>query len=555
MCAGGGWRVLSVRTGESRHAPARLWIIIALAAPWFALMGERPLFNPDEGRYAEIPREMLASGNWLVPHLNNLVYIEKPPLQYWATALAYELFGTHVWAARLYTGLCGLFTVLVTAALARRLWGSAVARRAAIMLATSFAVLVMSQQLTLDMSLTFFMTLTLAAFCVAQDAATSAVGRRQWMWLAWACAAAAFLTKGLVALVLPAFALGAYSLLYRHWKPWRRLSLVTGLAVFMLIALPWCVLMQRHVPQFFDFFFVREHFQRFLTTIEDRYEPPWFFIPVLAVGSLPWLLPAGRALASGWRVSRTPSEFDARAFLWVWCVIVFVFFSMSDSKLIPYILPLFPALALLMASAQAEERRRDLKRTGLGLVMTGVLLAVAAGLLPRFLPDPVRAPFFIQLRLPILLMGLICIGGGFLARGKVEATATVGMTAYLCVFVLLLSAHVVAPLYSGATLAAQLSPAIMAGTPIYSVRTYDQSLPFYLGRTMTLVETRGELDFGLTLEPDKTLDSLEAFRARWLSASDALAVVAPDTYSLLQQQGLPMVVRARVPERLIVSRR
>jgi 4-amino-4-deoxy-L-arabinose transferase-like glycosyltransferase len=254
-------------------------------------------------------------------------------------------------------------------------------------------------------------------------------------------------------------------------------------------------------------------------------------------------------------VSRTPSEFDARAFLWVWCVIVFVFFSMSDSKLIPYILPLFPALALLMASAQAEELRRDLKRTGLGLVMTGALLAVVAGLLPRFLHDPVRAAFFIQLRLPLLLMGLICIGGGFLARGKVEATATLGMTAYLCVSVLLWSAHVVAPLYSGATLAAQLSPALMAGTPIYSVRTYDQSLPFYLGRTMTLVETRGELDFGLTLEPDKTLDSLEAFRVRWLAASAALAVVEPDTYSLLQQQGLPMVVRARVPQRLIVSRR
>src|ERR1039457_6930729 len=156
---------MSAQGSGARRAGAHLAIAGAWALSWFALLGLRPLFNPDEGRYAEIPREMLATGDWLVPHLNNLVYIEKPPLQYWATALAYELFGTHVWAARLYTGLCGLFTVLVTAALARRLWGSAVAWRAAIMLATSFAVLVMSQQLTLDMSLTFFMTLTLAAFC------------------------------------------------------------------------------------------------------------------------------------------------------------------------------------------------------------------------------------------------------------------------------------------------------------------------------------------------------------------------------------------------------
>jgi len=529
--------------------------MIAFAVSWFALLGERPLFNPDEGRYAEIPREMLASGDWLVPRLNNLVYIEKPPLQYWATALSYKLFGINVWAARLYTGLCGLFTVLVTAGLARHLWGRAAAWRAGIMLATSIALLVMSQQLTLDMSLTFFTTLTLAGFCVAQDPALRATRRRHLMWLAWASAAAAFLTKGLVALVLPALTLVAYSLLYRHWRPWRELSMVTGLALFMLIAVPWCVLMQRHVPQFFDFFFIREHLQRFLTRIEDRYEPPWFFIPVLAAGSLPWLLPAARALAHGWRSSKPPGEFDARAFLWLWCVVVFVFFSMSDSKLIPYILPLFPALALLMASVQAPQLRRDLKRTSAGLVMTGILLIVAAAILPQLLHDPVRAPFFVQLRLPLLLMGLIAVGGGWLAAGKVEATAVVGITAYLFVFVLLWSARVVSPLYSGASLAAQLSPAIMATTPIYSVRTYDQSLPFYLGRTMTLVETRGELDFGLTLEPQKTLASLEAFQLRWLAAADALAVMEPETFSLLQRQALPMVLRARVPERLIVSRR
>jgi 4-amino-4-deoxy-L-arabinose transferase-like glycosyltransferase len=545
---------LNVHSSESRRARLRLGIIIAAAVSWFALLGERPLFNPDEGRYAEIPREMLASGDWLIPRLNDLVYIEKPPLQYWATALSYELFGTNVWAARFYTGLCGLLTVLVTAGLAHRLWGGAVAWRAGIMLATSLALLVLSQQLTLDMSLSFFTTLTLASFCIAQHAATGGPRRRHFMWLAWASAAGAFLTKGLVALVLPALTLGAYSLLYRHWKPWRRLSIVTGLVLFLLIALPWCVLMQHHVPQFFDFFFIREHFQRFLTRIEDRYQPPWFFIPVLAAGSLPWLLPAGRALASGWRLSKTAGEFDARAFLWVWCIVVFVFFSMSDSKLIPYILPLFPALALLMASSDAQQLRRDLRSTTSGLMITGALLLVAAGMLPQFLHNPVRAPFFMQLRLPILLMGLLGIGGGFFARGRAEPTAAIGMTAYLSIFVLLWNAAAVAPLYSGAPLAALLSPAIMADKPLYSLRTYDQSLSFYLGRTMTLVESRGELDFGLTLEPQKGLDSLEAFGTRWLAAPDALAIMEPETYSLLQQRGLPMVVRARVPERLIVSR-
>ena len=532
------------------------WVIAALfVVSWFVLLGVRPLFNPDEGRYAEIPREMLASHDWLVPHLNDLVYIEKPPLQYWATAISFEVFGTSVWAARFYTGLCTLLTVLVSAALARRLWGRTSAWRAAIMLSSMLAMIVIGQQLTLDMSLTFFLTLTLAAFCVAQDEATPAPRRRRWMWLAWASAAAAFLTKGLIALVLPALALIAYSLLYRSWQPWRRLSLVAGIVLFALITLPWCLLMQRHVPQFFDFFFIREHFQRFLTRIEDRYEPVWFFIPVLAVGCLPWILPAARALGGAWKSSNAQARFEPRACLWVWSVVVFVFFSMSDSKLIPYILPLFPALALLMASAPADALRRDLLRTATGVIAAGVLFVLAAAILPELLHDPARAPYFGQLRLPLLAMGLVAAGGGFLARGKSEPAATLGITAYLSFAILLVGARGVAPLYSGAALAEQIRHAIMPGTKLYAVHTYDQTLPFYLGRTMTLVDERGELDFGLTLEPDKGVATLAAFAARWEAEPEALALIEPDIYALLHAQGLPMVVRANSPRRLVVSRR
>jgi len=546
---------MSANDTPARRRTAPIAMAVAFTVLWFALLGVRPLFNPDEGRYAEIPREMLATGDWLVPRLDGLVYIEKPPLQYWATALSFELFGVNVWAARLYSGLCGLLTVLVTAALARRLWGGVVAWRAGIMLSSTFGMIVLSQQLTLDISLTFFTTLTLAAFCVAQEARTKEARRRHWMWLAWGSAAGAFLTKGLVALVLPGLTLIVYSLLYRQWRPWRRLSVPTGMVLFALIAAPWCVLMQRHVPQFFDFFFIREHFQRFLTRIEDRYEPMWFFIPVLAAGCLPWILPAGRALGSAWRIAKSPAEFEPRAFLWAWCAVVFVFFSMSDAKLIPYILPLLPALALLMASAPVAHLQRDLRRTCPGVIAVGFLLAALAAVLPQLLHDPVRAPYFGQLRLPLLAIGLVALGGGWIARARSEPTAILGATTYICVVILLVSARCVAPIYSGAALAAQINHAIMPATPIYAVRTYDQTLPFYLRRTMTLVETRGELDFGLRLEPEKGLASLEAFVARWRAEPDAFAVMEPDTYALLERQGLPMVVRAQAPERLIVSRR
>jgi 4-amino-4-deoxy-L-arabinose transferase-like glycosyltransferase len=546
---------MSAQDAAARRGNAPKIIAALFIASWFAILGVRPLFNPDEGRYAEIPREMLASGDWLVPHLNNLVYIEKPPLQYWATALSYEVFGIHVWAARFYTGLCALLTVLVVAALARRLWGARVAWRAGIMLGSMLGMIVIGQQLTLDTSLTFFLTLTLAAFCMAQDPATLDGRRRYWMTLAWASAAAAFLTKGLIALVLPSLTLVAYSLLHRRFKPWSRLSLLPGCALFVLISAPWCVLMQRQVPQFFDFFFIREHFQRFLTRIEDRYEPVWFFIPVLAIGCLPWILPATRALGSTWRRANTAADFEPRAFLWVWVVVVFVFFSMSDSKLIPYILPVVPALALLMASAPEEALRRDLVRTSAGVIAAGILLMAAAAILPEFLRDPARAPYFAGLRLPIFGMGLIAAGGGWIARGSKEPVAALGITAYVCFAILVVGAGSVAPLYSGAALAAQISPAIMPNTKLYAVRTYDQTLPFYLGHTMTLVEERNELDFGLGLEPQKGIATLDAFSTRWLAEPAALAVMEPDTYALLRGQGLPMMIRASSPSRLIVSPR
>jgi 4-amino-4-deoxy-L-arabinose transferase-like glycosyltransferase len=542
-----------------------LLMLLMLAGSWLALCGFRPLYNPDEGRYAEIPREMLASGDWVIPRLDGLVYIEKPPLQYWATAIAYEVFGASDWSARLYAGLCGLATVLVTAGLAFRLWGAAAAWRSGIMLASSLMVLLLSHQLTLDMSLTFYMTGAIAAFCMAQEEGTGAGARRGWMALAWASAAGAFLTKGLVAGVLPVLTLIGYSVLHRDPKPWVRLAPLPGCALFAVLALPWFVLIQHRLPSFFDFFVVREHFQRYLTLVEARYEPWWFFVEILALGSLPWVMPAVRALASGWRASVPRGRFDARRFLWVWSVVVFVFFSASDSKLIPYILPLFPGLALLMGSAADQRLRADLRATATGVALAGLALGLSTLLLPRLLHDPAslhnpaRVPYFLAMRAPLALIAVIALAGGVLVRclrgGSLSLTVGIGATAYAIFIGISWAARVLAPIYSGGPLVAQLSPELRDTATVYSVRMYDQSLPFYLKRTVTLVDYRGELDFGLSLEPQKTIPALAQFPPRWRGATQALAVMQPPTYATLARDGLPMVVRARSPDELIVSRR
>jgi 4-amino-4-deoxy-L-arabinose transferase-like glycosyltransferase len=416
----------------------------------------------------------------------------------------------------------------------------------------------MAHVLTLDMSLTLYTTLTLGAFCVAQDSHTRDSERRRWMWLAWAGAAGAFLTKGLVVLVLAALTLTAYSLVQRQWAIWRRLSLWSGLALFLLLTLPWMVLMQREVPQFFDFFIVREHFARYFTMVSDRYQPWWFFLAILAAGALPWTIPAARALVAGWRSSTPAGQFDARRFLWIWSVGVLLLFSLSDSKLAPYILPMFPSLSLLMATIDEISLRRDLRRSGALLIVIGIAFLALGVLLPRLVPDSPRGLAFADLRPVLFASAAVAVIGGVMAarnRGQsLRLAGIVGATGYLCAASLLWGARVVDPVYSGKSLAAQLPHGLCASVPMFSVRTYDQSLPFYLRRTMTMVEERGELTFGLELEPHKGISSLEAFESRWRELPQAIAVVEPNTYALLQEHGLPMTVRARDLRRLVVSR-
>jgi hypothetical protein len=184
-----------------------------------------------------------------------------------------------------------------------------------------------------------------------------------------------------------------------------------------------------------------------------------------------------------------------------------------------------------------------------------VLVFAGGVFLPHFLHNPQRAPYFAQLRIPLLVMGAIALAGGCIARTRREPTLTLALTSYLAVATLFIGARAVAPIYSGASLAEPIRRAIMPGTTLYAVRTYDQSLPFYLGHTMRLVESRGELDFGLTLEPAKAIATLDEFAGRWEHEEDAMALMEPETYALLQQKGLPMIVRSTAPDRLIVSRR
>ncbi len=549
------------RDPAARHE-TRAWtlLLIACGIVWFAVLGVRPLFNPDEGRYAEIPAEMLASGDFTVPHLDGLVYLEKPPLQYWATALALAAFGHSEWAARLVTATSAVVALVFVFLLGRRTWSAARGLRAAAMAASMLLYVFMGQLITLDMALSCWLTIATVAFCLAQLERDAAPRRaRNWMLACWAAMAAATLTKGLVGVVLPGAVLALYTLLQRDAAAWRHLHLGKGLALYLVLVVPWFALVERAHPGALDFLIVREHFQRYLTKVHDRYQPWWYFLAILAAGSLPWLPQVARALVSGWRRNQPLGQFDAARVLWVSAAFTLLFFSLSDSKLAPYIVPVLPPLALLGA-ADGPAAARDLTRAAALQALLG--LALGAGLLVygrRALSgDP--AWTFATLTPWLVAVAALLVAGGaaalWLRRASQGAAGRmVAATGFAVALTLIAGgATAVAKRYSAKPLLAAAGP-LAAGAPLYTVDTFDWTLPFYTRRLVEPVGYRGELDFGLRAEPARGVATLDAFKVRWQAADAAYALVPHATAAALARDGVPMRVLAEDFDNVFVSRR
>ena len=291
---------------------------------------------------------MMQSGDWITPRLNGLLYFEKPALQYWIGAMFFHVFGVTEFAARLWPGLAGFLAVAIGGLTAARLWGRDAGVRAFALIGSTTWIVGNSHFLTLDAGLTLFLTAMLCCVLIAREPRTSAVARRWWIWLAWAAMAGAVLSKGLVGIVIPGATLVVASLWRRDAGLWRGMHWASGLAIFFLLAAPWFVLVSMRNPGFAEFFFIHEHFTRFLTKVHQRAEPVWFYIPLLLGGLLPWTsgLP-WMFRSTGPDTGHAEKSVQPRHLLVVWAAFVLLFFSASGSKLPSYILPMFPALCLL----------------------------------------------------------------------------------------------------------------------------------------------------------------------------------------------------------------
>ncbi|MDD5300041.1 MAG: glycosyltransferase family 39 protein [Gallionella sp.] len=525
----------------SRILTRWIWLLLAaIALIWFANLEYRTLVKPDEGRYAEIPREMVASGDWVTPRLNELKYFEKPPLQYWATATAYTLFGEHQWTSRLWTGLTGFAGILLVWFAGLRLFGRETAGYAALLLSSSLLYVMMGHINTLDMGVTFFLTLGIVGLLLAQ--AQADVGkRRNRMLLAWAALALAVLSKGLMGLVLPGAALFIYCVVQRDFGVLKRMHWLPGLAVFLAITVPWFLLVMKANPEFFERFFIYEHYTRFTTKDLGRYQPWYYFIPILLAGALPWTV---LMFDTMWRTLRNrklpDTMFSTQRFLLVWAVFIYVFFSISGSKLPSYLLPMLPALALLMGKRIAGMRARVLLWQVAPVVPVALLLLGLAVNVDKLADTPSQAELYPHYGEWLVVAAMIMLTGlltGMLLlwlEMKSIAVAILALSALLSAQIGLSGYNTVAQERSAKHIAEAIRGEVTAGVPFYSVLTYEQTLPFYLQRTFTLVQYQDEMAFGIRQEPQRWIPTIEEFAKVWATQREAFAIMPAYVYAQLQ---------------------
>ena len=473
-----------------------LFIVFGTAS--FQFLGRLTLLEPDEGRYAEIAREMLEKMDFITPHLNYVKYFEKPPLLYWLNALSISLFGRNEFAVRFPSALAGLLTIVLTYHIGSKIFGRREGLFSALVLGTSVGFLAQARMNIIDMTLTLCMTASLGCFLIAVQDGEKRRGLN--FHLFYLFSALAVLAKGLIGIVLPVGIIFLYVVITRKTRLFREMRLITGVPLFLLLCAPWFILVSIKNPEFAHFFFIHEHLERFLTKVHGRYQPPWFFIPILLGCMFPWslFLPAAvRRL----KWEKTSSDSAPLLFLSLWVIVIFCFFSMSGSKLVPYILPVFPAVALLIGRAFSKACEDGVNALRANVLVTALITGIF-GLGVIFYPVLAHKPQLGFLEADV--MGSILVAEGVAAFLCLRRFGVLGTFVALCFMSYILM--IVGPQLIFGDLALKKATPELAqvirqdyvpGARVVNYGWYQQGLPFYTGQRVVIAgNSRDELDFG-----------------------------------------------------------
>jgi len=465
-------------------------LLAAVLALGFDL-GGYPLFDPDEGRNAEVAREMAATNDYVLPQLDGLPYLDKPIVYFAAAAVAMEVLGPTETAARLPAYLFTLATLVVVVWFARRRWGNDAGWLAALALATMPLVLAYARTTIMDSALSFCTTVAILAFWDERPI------------LAWAAIGLGAITKGPVAILVPVITLIPYSLITR--RSVRRLFPIAGIAVFAAVAVPWFLVVSHRIPEFPHYVFVRETFERVTTTQFHRTAPFWYYVPIVPVAAFPWIVPALGRMRNWrwvWLARRVNPRAQESIFLACWILGPLLFFTLNQSKLPQYVLPLMPAFALGAArvlTSRAHELGGGVSGARRTYASIAAVLGLALASLTLWLPAPIsltpaeRAaipPTALALGIALLISAALVWYAGAVGHPR-PALAVMGYALTV----------MATPIVSGRLLTAvgeDRSAVTLArviqntkATDVMGIAAFPTSLPFYLRHPIAVATATG----------------------------------------------------------------
>jgi 4-amino-4-deoxy-L-arabinose transferase-like glycosyltransferase len=483
------------------------WVLFALAAVWFALffkLGSLPLLQPDEGRNAEVAREMKESGAWLSPSYDGITYLDKPAFFFKAVALSLAAFGNNETAARLPSAVFGLALLVMTYGFCRRAYGPRCAIMAVIIIATTPLYLVFSRTIIFDMTLAFFVSAAIFAGYRAEEC--EGKSRRNWYLLGALAAGLATLVKGPVGFLIPTLVLFIFNRVENRRGAWKRFFAPLNLLVFFGVTLPWFIGLSLQHRDFPYYGLVEESFHRFTTTAFHRSQPFYFYALIVLGLFLPWSFLLPEAGVAAWKNKKAMSSADRLCL--VWAVVVVIFFSLSKSKLPGYILTATVASGILVArlferawANPGGKANRIIGRAGITMAVLCVLVGAAAlGLSSRMssLAKPLGLSADDAAALghhfigPMILFAVFAILGVLAYYRRRACLAFFSFALFpLLLFTTNLGTIEMVFNIKSARLMAQKIPALPPETRLAFLECFPSGLPFYLNRTATLFTKDG----------------------------------------------------------------
>ena len=312
----------------------------------------RPLSLPDEGRYGDVGRWMYMSGDWLIPRLNGIPFFHKPPLLYWLQAIIFHFTGVHVWTARLVTAGHALIMITCLYFGVRKINGDIYALKVVVVLGSSIGFLIGGQFINHDFLVATWMTVAIGLFALALQSP----GKINLLLarLGFVACGLGFLSKGLIGFVLPGLVILTWMVMTGQLRRLFEIPWGSGFLLFSGVTLPWLIAVQSRFPNFLNYFIIEQHFARFKGVNFNNPQPWWFYLPLIALYMFPWIFIVVWDLANRFKAGFSLERFRVRnidpwvILPWVWVFVILIFFSIQKSKLMGYILPVIPPMAMLI---------------------------------------------------------------------------------------------------------------------------------------------------------------------------------------------------------------